>query len=382
MAFTPSALSILFPGVAGDVVTLGDALDHDWETDARTYSFWFKMGSALRTLMGKRDSFSTQGFWIYMDSGRIGFEIREPAFLRALKIQNNTGPLVGDSAWHHGAIVVVPPAASATAKIYIDGSLYAHTAFTGNLQSGDVTVNNDPMIFGHHQLIAGGPSPMTGNLDELAFYNAALTQAQITALALGPNNLAQLDSWANNIGWFRMGDDDTFPTIADNGNGTSNDGTMVGGLLVGDIVSDAPAASDFLQSAVAPADVAPSAQKEDDHSQAFAFELESHVLDTTAPVVDNFVPALGTPITSHQPIQFDVTDNSGQFRRVIVHAVFADGVTEVVHDGDQFRGYYLTDSSRVLIAGGLRYTALRAGGWPSAPTFNIFAIDASGNEAA
>jgi hypothetical protein len=106
------------------------------------------------------------------------------------------------------------------------------------------------------------------------------------------------------------------------------------------------------------------------------------VADTTPPVVSNFVPAVGTPVTAQQPVQFDVTDDSGQFRRINVHAVYGDGVEEVVHNGDSFRGYYSTSSSRVIIAGGFRYTVLRAGGWPSTPRITIFAIDVAGNEAA
>lgn len=105
--------------------------------------------------------------------------------------------------------------------------------------------------------------------------------------------------------------------------------------------------------------------------------------DTTAPVISNWSPALGTVIGEMQPISFDVADDSGELRRVIVHAVFADGVAEVVHDGSEWRGYYRTDSNqRVLITKGYRYTVLRHGGWPSSPTFNVFAIDSSGNEAA
>lgn len=105
--------------------------------------------------------------------------------------------------------------------------------------------------------------------------------------------------------------------------------------------------------------------------------------DTTPPVIEHFVPPLGATLSAQQSITFDATDDSGRFRRVLVHAVFSDGVVEVVHDGDGFRGYYQGSSSRVMIANGYRYTVLRTGGWPSSPaTFNVFAIDASGNEAA
>lgn len=104
--------------------------------------------------------------------------------------------------------------------------------------------------------------------------------------------------------------------------------------------------------------------------------------DVTAPAVGNFVPAPGTAIGRATPVTFNVTDESGQFRRVFVVASFAaTGVCEVIHDGDTFRGFYVGNSSRVLIALGFRYTVARTSGWPSAPTIQTFAIDAGGNEA-
>lgn len=109
---------------------------------------------------------------------------------------------------------------------------------------------------------------------------------------------------------------------------------------------------------------------------------EPVIPDVTDPVVHNFVPAVGSYISSSQPISFDVTDDSGKFRRIIVHVAFADGTEEVAHNGESFRGYYSTTSTRVLITNGWRYTVMRSGGWPSTPTFNVFAIDVEGNEAA
>lgn len=104
--------------------------------------------------------------------------------------------------------------------------------------------------------------------------------------------------------------------------------------------------------------------------------------DTTAPSVANFTPAAGTPIARTAAVSFDVTDESGDFRRIFVVAFFpATGVAEVVHDGDAFRGYYAASSSRTMIASGFRYSVLRTGGWPAAPTIQTFAIDRAGNEA-
>jgi hypothetical protein len=105
-------------------------------------------------------------------------------------------------------------------------------------------------------------------------------------------------------------------------------------------------------------------------------------VDTSVPVVGNFNPTPGTPIARTGPISFEVTDDSGDFRRIFVVAFFpATGVTEVVHDGDGFRGHYAAGSSRSMIAGGFRYTLLRTSGWPGAPTIQTFAIDRAGNEA-
>lgn len=105
-------------------------------------------------------------------------------------------------------------------------------------------------------------------------------------------------------------------------------------------------------------------------------------VDESVPVVANFNPAPGTPIARTAPIAFDVTDDSGVFRRIFVVAFFpATGATEVVHDGDSFRGHYAAGSGRTMIAAGFRYTVLRTGGWPGPPTIQTFAIDRAGNEA-
>ena len=104
------------------------------------------------------------------------------------------------------------------------------------------------------------------------------------------------------------------------------------------------------------------------------------VLDQTPPTVGNFSPANGTTITDTDPIFFDVTDNSGEFRRVIV-AVTQGDQTELAHDGDAFLAPYSDLSTRINIADGFRYTLRRSGGWSASATVRVFAVDLSGNEA-
>ena len=105
--------------------------------------------------------------------------------------------------------------------------------------------------------------------------------------------------------------------------------------------------------------------------------------DVTPPVVTIVSPTPGTGILRTQPITFDVTDETG-FRRVMVLASFpSKGIYEVIHDGDRWGPHYdVSPNARTDIAGGHRFTVLRRGGWPAAPSILPMPIDVGGNEAA
>lgn len=103
-------------------------------------------------------------------------------------------------------------------------------------------------------------------------------------------------------------------------------------------------------------------------------------LGLPAPVIDSFVPSVGSPLDRNTPIQFNVTDEGSTLRRVMV-LVTLNGETFVVHDGDVFRGQFANYSTRVVITGGFQYSIRRNGGWVYPPTFEISAIDTGGNEA-
>lgn len=105
-------------------------------------------------------------------------------------------------------------------------------------------------------------------------------------------------------------------------------------------------------------------------------------VDAVPPVVANVSPAPGTPLDPMQPVTFDVTDDTGLFRRILVTVRYAaTGQTEVVHDGDGFLGFYQLACTRDPITDGYHYSVLRDGGWPSSPTMRVFAFDRGGNEA-
>jgi len=104
------------------------------------------------------------------------------------------------------------------------------------------------------------------------------------------------------------------------------------------------------------------------------------VPDLEDPQITNFFPSVNTAIGRTDFVQFDVTDDTGEFTIVIVLARFTDGTCECVWDGDAFTAFYLAGSSKVAIDCGWRYTVRRAGGWLTTPvSIQVIAIDRACN---
>lgn len=101
-----------------------------------------------------------------------------------------------------------------------------------------------------------------------------------------------------------------------------------------------------------------------------------------APQIVNVVPVSGTTITATSTISFDVIDLTNPIRRVIITVTHGSkaNVTEVVHNGTEFKGAYQYVSTIETIPNGYRYTLKRTGGWFSSPYFEVFAIDTTGLE--
>jgi hypothetical protein len=117
-------------------------------------------------------------------------------------------------------------------------------------------------------------------------------------------------------------------------------------------------------------------------SVSYSVSDPAPAVDAVPPEVSNVTPAAGTPLDPAQAVSFDVTDDTGLFRRILVTVRYAaTGQTEVVHDGDGFLGFYQVACSRNPITDGYHYSIVRDGGWPSSPTLRVFAFDRGGNEA-
>lgn len=96
-------------------------------------------------------------------------------------------------------------------------------------------------------------------------------------------------------------------------------------------------------------------------------------LGNTSPVED-------TEIDNTQVITFDVLDTETFLGRVLIGIQYPemDGATELVWDGTAAVGPHTV--TVVPITDGYRYSVLRTGGWPSAPTVRVFVTNLGGRE--
>lgn len=112
---------------------------------------------------------------------------------------------------------------------------------TGNATAGDaISYHSSPVpIF----IGADASTPTSaqnffeGHVDEVAVFNTVLSSANRTAIYNG-GKPADLTGMSGLVGWWRMGDDATFPTIPD-ASSNSNNGTMTS-MVAGDITTDTP----------------------------------------------------------------------------------------------------------------------------------------------
>lgn len=210
-------------------------------TNSFSVSCWAKWTATglSYTMVGKMgDSPAFQGWSLRaITTGEIHvYFINDHATLNEISVQT-TSTAFKDGAWHHIAMTYDGSSTAAGVKIYVDGNLQAVSVVTDALSA--TIVSTDELRLGARKT-TGNETYFQGNLDEIAIYNAVLSVSDVTAIYNqgATNDLSLLGSAANLVGWWRMGDGDTYPTLTDYGSG-GNNGTMTS-MVAADIQTDAP----------------------------------------------------------------------------------------------------------------------------------------------
>ena len=221
-----NTLSTRFDGV-DDFVDCGDVAVFDGSS-VGSISAWFKIGvgSGGGSLISKYSS--SLGLQILFKVQSSNIEVLSTN----LNYRSSGTVTWADGNWHH---VVMSYDSSRTFKeriqVYIDGSKVNNAGFNGPLTLPTSTAD---FYIGARSDVSFGK--FTGSIDELALFNTALTQSDVTAI-YGSGVPTDLSTYSSLTNWWRMGDSDTFPTLSDNKG--SNNGTMTN-MTSGNIVSDVP----------------------------------------------------------------------------------------------------------------------------------------------
>ena len=221
--------SLAFDGV-DEFINIGNNISELQPTGAFSISLWCKF-DGLTGYQGLIEATSNVGvhgadgyiIWKHTSTNKLQFYIRQGG---AWKIASST-TVVTTGTWYH---ILATWDGSATSTIYINGvseGTQSVTSITYNANTGH--------NIGGYASESGTPYLMDGNIDEVSFWN---TDINIDTVWDGTGKPTDLTSESNLVAWYRMGDNDTFPTIADNGSG-GNNGTMIN-MEAGDIVNDVP----------------------------------------------------------------------------------------------------------------------------------------------
>lgn len=226
---------VRFVGNSSQYVTLGDALGFE-RTTAFTISLWVRWSdSVYHVFVGKQNAAQTGYSIAGNTSGGIEVGLLNTWATSCIYLQTNqTG--YNDGNWHHVAVTYDGSSTAAGLIVYVDGQVKARTVGYDNLNA---TITNAASLWFGGRDTGTNQNYLTGDLDEIAFYNIALTAGQVTALYNGgtPTDLRNVSSPppASLTGWWRMGDGDTYPTLTDRSTGGHN-GTMTN-MSAGSIVT-------------------------------------------------------------------------------------------------------------------------------------------------
>lgn len=258
--FAASANSLLFGGV-DEFVTVGDVAALQFErTDAFSLSCWFRSPgvTGTDTLVAKQESsVNFRGYLLSLNSsGGISVRLRNTITTNELAVDTTTTGF-DDDDWHHVVVAYDGGSAASGVTVYVDGIPRTLSTVTDTLSA---TISNSiPFQIGATNAAIDF---MEGNLDWVGVYDKELTEVEAVALYGGRKapDLRRVGSATNLVGFWRMGDGATFPTIVDE-SASGNDGTMTN-MESGDIVTDAHPLSPVLPAAAT--DLDPVADPQDE----------------------------------------------------------------------------------------------------------------------
>jgi hypothetical protein len=148
-----------------------------------TIDLWARTkASGLQVILDKRTAVPIQGYHMFIFNGRLGFQMASGGLFTNYIVPLTT-PLINDGQWHFVAVTVARCRPS-QGTLYVDGNPpFKFTPRVGSM------VNTANLQIGRRDPAPGlgGAIYFNGCMDELEFYDRALSQAELRAIfAAGP----------------------------------------------------------------------------------------------------------------------------------------------------------------------------------------------------
>jgi len=206
--------------------------------DAFSISVWYKTNTNLsaKVIAGNRDESADLRGWAFNISSadQLTFVLVSTNAGNRLAV-STTASIPIDGNWHHAVATYDGGEDASGVTLYIDNTPYG-TATNDNSLSA-VTTNSTGLKIGTWGNLR---APFEGNLDEITIWNKELSSSEVSELYgnAEPVRPTNASCSCNLIGWWRMGDGDTFNVLTDQ-SGNGGNATMVN-MEFGDFVQDVP----------------------------------------------------------------------------------------------------------------------------------------------
>ena len=228
--------SLDFDGV-NDYVNAGDKDEYsfgDGTNDSPfSISFWFYADTIVnpnRVSISKFGTSTQREYLVRVDSSFVKFELCDTSNQsNRITIDHTVGVTFNTGEWYHISATYDGSGTTAGADIYVNGVVASTATKTKSLGYTAMGNKNVNLEIGARTT---GSKYADGHIDEFALFDYELSEDAISEIynIRGSGRAADLNNLTNAttdpILWYRMGDDDTFPTVTNHGSLASADGTM------------------------------------------------------------------------------------------------------------------------------------------------------------
>lgn len=174
-----------FSGV-NDYVRANDAPQINAGTGDFSIDAWVKtsVASGIQPIVDKRDPDPELGYMMYLKNGRLALRLGDGIAATGTEYWSGTTPLVADGLWHHVAVAEKRSATANGTRLYVDGALA--TSFPAYSPTANIT-NTDKFLIGAWQSGVGTLGYFTGLIDEVEFFQRAISTTDVTGIFAADN---------------------------------------------------------------------------------------------------------------------------------------------------------------------------------------------------